>query len=315
MRYEGLFTPPDIKGTLMLPGTRGGSNWGGGAFDPATGVLYVKSNDSPEIDHIQKIEKESNASTLSIYNQGKAIYLKYCATCHGRDRNGDEPANPSLRNLDKKISRETALTKIKQGGGRMPAFEAILQGKEDAIMAYLFETQNTRPSRAEADLFEIHNNRLSIKDIEKDRSDTTQLYLNMTAFSHWNDRNGHPALKPPWGSLSAINLNTGDYEWQIPIGNLPELQEKGAPETGTEGYGGPIVTAGGLVFIGSTRDKKFRAFEKETGKLLWETTLPGVANATPCTYMANGKQFIAVSVSGYPENPAGCIMAFALDGK
>jgi quinoprotein glucose dehydrogenase len=312
MRYEGLFTPPDIRGTLMLPGTRGGSNWGGGAFDPATGVLYVKSNDSPEIDHIQKVENENNSSTLSVYNQGKAIYLKYCATCHGRDRNGDEPINPSLRNLQDKTTREVALTKIRQGSGRMPAFSSILEGKEEAILSYLFETQNARPSRADADLFEIHTNRQSIKDIEKQKSDTTPLYLNMTPFSHWNDPHGNPAIKPPWGTLNAINLNTGEYEWKIPIGNYPDLREDGAPETGTEGYGGPIVTAGGLVFIGSTRDKKFRAFDKETGALLWETTLPGVANATPCTYMADGKQFIAVSVSGYPENPAGCIMAFAL---
>lgn len=313
LRYEGLFTPPDLKGTLMLPGTRGGSNWGGGAFDPATGVLYVKSNNSPEIDHIQKVESENNASTLSAYNQGKAFYMRYCATCHGKDRNGDEPVNPSLINLQDKTTKEAALNKIKLGSGRMPAFSTILQGKEEAIIAYLFEIQNTRSSQAEGDLFEIHNNRLSIKETENKKGDTTSMYLNMTPFSHWNDPNDHPAIKPPWGTLNAINLNTGEYEWRIPIGNYPELQEKGAPITGIEGYGGPIVTAGGLVFIGSTRDKKFRAFEKETGKLLWETTLPGVANATPCTYMSDGKQYIAVSVSGHKENPAGCIMAFALD--
>lgn len=312
MRYEGLFTPPDLKGTLMLPGTRGGSNWGGGAFDPATGVLYVKSNDSPEIDHIQKVERKNNASNLSVYNQGKALYLKYCATCHGKDRDGDEPVNPSLRNLQNKTTKAVALTKIKQGTGRMPAFSNILQGKEEAIIAYLFEIKNTRPSRAEADLFEIHNNKLSVKEMESVKDDTASLYLNMTPFSHWYDPNGHPAIKPPWGTLNAINLNTGEYEWKIPIGNYPDLQEKEAPETGTEGYGGPIVTAGGLVFIGGTRDKKFRAFEKDTGKLLWETTLPAVANATPCTYMSDGKQYIAISVSGYPENAAGCIMAFAL---
>ncbi len=312
MRYEGLFTPPDLKGTLMLPGTRGGSNWGGGAFDPATGVLYVKSNDSPEIDHIQKVERKNNTSNLSVYNQGKALYLKYCATCHGKDRDGDDPINPSLRNLQSKTTKEEALTKIRKGSGRMPAFSNILQGKEEAIITYLFEIQNTKPSRAEADLFEIHNNKLSVKENERLKDDTASVYLNMTPFSHWYDPSGHPAIKPPWGTLSAINLNTGEYEWKIAIGNYPELQEKGAPETGTEGYGGPIVTAGGLVFIGGTRDKKFRAFEKDTGKLLWETTLPAVANATPCTYMRDGKQYIAVSVSGYPENAAGSIMAFAL---
>jgi quinoprotein glucose dehydrogenase len=112
--------------------------------------------------------------------------------------------------------------------------------------------------------------------------------------------------------LTAINLNTGEFDWHVTVGNIPELQENGAPETGMEGYGGPMVTSGGLVFIGGTRDKKFRAFDKETGQLLWETELPGVANASPCTYKADGKQFVAISVSGNPDNPAGCIMAFAL---
>lgn len=312
LRYEGLFTPPDPRGTLMLPGTRGGSNWGGGAFDPATGVLYVKSNDSPEINHMEKVQKENMASTQSLYNQGKALYLKYCATCHGKDRNGDEPQNPSLRNLDQKTTKADALKKIINGSGRMPSFENILKGREDAIIAYLFDTKNARPSRVEADLFEIHNNQNSISEIQEAKRDTGDLYLNMTPFSHWNDNKGRPALRPPWGTLSAINLSSGDYEWQIPIGNIPDLQE-GDTVTGTEGYGGPIVTAGGLVFIGSTRDKKFRALDKATGKVLWETTLPGVANATPCTYMADGKQFVAVSVSGYPENPAGCIMAWSLE--
>ena len=308
MRYEGLFTPPDLKGTLMLPGTRGGSNWGGGAFDPATGVLYVKSNDSPEISHMEKVEPEVRDATQSPYNQGRAIYLRHCARCHGKDRNGDEPAISSLRDL--RISRDIALTKIKKGFGRMPSFEHVIQGNEDAIIAFLFDERDARPSRAEADMFEIHNNQSALQDFEK--PDTLPLFLNITAFSHWYDPDRNPAIKPPWGTLSAINLNTGDYEWQIPVGSIPELREQGAPETGMEGYGGPIVTAGGLVFIGSTRDKKFRAFDKDTGRLLWETTLPGVANATPCTYMAGGKQYVAVSVSGYPENPAGCIMAFAL---
>ena len=194
----------------------------------------------------------------------------------------------------------------------MPSFAAILQGKEEQILAFLFESTDKRTSRVEADLFEIHSNQMSIKELDKVKADTAPLYLNMTPFSHWYDPNGKPAIKPPWGTLSAINLNTGEYEWQIPVGNIPELQQPGEPITGMEGYGGPIVTAGGIVFIGGTRDKKFRAFDKKTGELLWETTLPGVANATPCTYMADGKQYVAVSISGYPENTAGCIMAWAL---
>ena len=130
--------------------------------------------------------------------------------------------------------------------------------------------------------------------------------------SHFRDTDGHPAIRAPWGELSAINVNTGDYVWKVTVGNHPELQEEGAPPTGAEGYGGPIVTAGGLVFLGGTRDKKFRAFDKDTGALLWETTLPGVANATPCTYWSQGKQYIAVSISGTAENPAGGLVSFVL---
>ena len=156
---------------------------------------------------------------------------------------------------------------------------------------------------------EMQNNKLSIRESD---ADTTSVYLDITPFSHFRDIDGHPAIKPPWGELNAINLNTGEYVWTIPIGNHPELQEEGAPITGSEGSGGPIVTAGGLVFIGSTRDKKFRAFDKDTGKLLWETNLPGVANATPCTFWSDGKQYIATSVAGDKENPSGYIIAFML---
>lgn len=310
LRYEGLFTPPDTRGTLMIPGTRGGSNWGGGAVDPSSGILYVKSSDSPEIDILQKVEPTAKASTQSAYFQGKAFYTSYCSNCHGRDRKGVEPDYPSLIDLQKRFTKEAALTKIREGSGRMPSFAQMLPGKEEAIIAFLFELRDKKSSRVEADLFEIHSNRLNTNDVRK--SDSMDVYLNITPYSHFRDIDGHPAIKPPWGELSAINVNTGDYVWKVTVGNHPELQEEGAPPTGAEGYGGPIVTAGGLVFLGGTRDKKFRAFDKDTGALLWETTLPGVANATPCTYWSQGKQYIAVSISGTAENPAGGLVSFAL---
>jgi quinoprotein glucose dehydrogenase len=313
LRYEGLFTPPDTRGTLMIPGTRGGSNWGGGAVDPSKGILYVKSSDSPEIDILQKVEPAQKASTKSPFSRGKAIYMSHCSNCHGRDKRGIEPDYPSLIDLEKRFTKETALAKIKQGSGRMPAFANILPGKEEAIIAFLFDLKDQKVSRIEADLFEIHSNRSSTNEAEQ--PDTADVYLNITPYSHFRDIEGNPALKPPWGALSAINLNTGEYEWRVTVGNHPEYQEKGAPPTGAEGYGGPMATAGGLIFLGGTRDRKFRAFDKDTGDLLWETTLPGVANATPSSYWSQGKQYVAISFSGTKENPAGGIVSFVLPGK
>ena len=222
MRYEGLYTPPDLKGTLQLPGTRGGGEWGGAAFDPATNFLYIKSNDAPDIITIIKGD-QTNASSES-------------------------PARSS-------VSSQLGTT---------------------------------------------------------ERNAHADQYLNSTGYKTWKDPNGNPAITPPWGTLHALNLSTSEYEWQIPLGNDKVRQAKGAPETGQEGKAGPIVTAGGLVFISGTDDKKLRAFDKSSGKLLWQTTLPALANATACSYQVNGKQYVALSVGGTTENPAGYLMAFAL---
>ena len=296
-RYEGLFTPPDPKGTLMLPGTRGGAEWGGAAYDPATGWLYINANESPEIAKVQKVKQEAQAENQTVYERGKAFYQNFCASCHGTDRQGQPPTNPSLVDLQSRMTKEEALNKITIGGGRMPAFAKILKGQEEEIIAYLFE---------------MKTNEVTAHIEEPIAMDTASRYLNLTAYGYFRDPDRNPAIKPPWGTLNAINLNTGEYAWRIPLGNVPELQEDGAPPTGTENWGGPIVTAGGLVFIGATRDDKFRAFDKETGELLWETALPGGGYATPATYMCEGKQYIAISVSGGREEPDGYIIAFAL---
>jgi quinoprotein glucose dehydrogenase len=315
LRYEGLFTPPSIKGTLNLPGTIGGLEWGGAAYDPATGILYLKSNDSPEIDLLQKQDnsKTSNSGT-DYYSAGLALYKTYCISCHREDRNGDEPFYPSLVNLDKRMSKDQVLNKIRQGGGKMPPFGSIIKGHEEAIIAYLFQNKQKKISQREADLLEIQNNKAAIKNdsVAGTKKDTSATYLNLLAYAQFHGPDDYSAIKPPWGTLNAINLNTGEYEWKIRVGNYPEIQKKGEPLTGTASSPGPIVTAGNLVFLGGTRDKKFMAFDKKRGKLLWEYTLPGVGSSTPCTYSVNGKQYVALSVRGDKDSPSGYIIAFAL---
>jgi quinoprotein glucose dehydrogenase len=308
LRNEGLFTPPDTRGTLMIPGTRGGSNWGGAAFDKETGILYVKSSDSPEIDVLQRVEKTENDKASTPYFRGKAIYNTYCTGCHGRDRRGDPPVYPSLADLSKRMPLEDARTIVTKGKSRMPAFGGVLQGRVEDVIAFLYENKG-RPSQKEADIFEIHSN---MEAQTGSVNDTATVYLNITPFTHFNDIDGHPAIKPPWGALNAINLNTGEYAWKTVIGNIPEWQTDSTQITGAEGYGGPIVTSGGLVFIAATRDKMFRAYDKDSGTLLWETALPAVGNATPSTYWSGGRQFVAISVSGTEEHPGGYVLSFAL---
>ncbi len=298
VRYEGLFTPPDLKGTLMLPGSRGGAEWGGAAYDPSTSVLFIKSNDSPEIQSMKKVDTEKETKDLTVFQQGKSVYTTYCASCHGKDKNGDEPNYPSLVGLRSRLTREAALDKIKKGGGKMPAFASVIKGKEKGIIAFLYEREQD-------------SNKVTKQETGQTKTGADK-YLNLTAYGHFRDPNGNPALRPPWGTLNAINLNTGDYEWQIPLGNSEKHQDKNGPETGQEGSAGPIVTAGGLLFISGTNDRKLWAFDKTNGKLLWQTTLPGIANATACTYMVNGKQYVAVSVGGNKESPSGFLMAFGL---
>ena len=112
------------------------------------------------------------------------------------------------------------------------------------------------------------------------------------------DRNGNPVIKPPWGNLTAIDLNTGDHVWQVPLGELDYLTELGIPPTGTENYGGPVVTKGGLIFIAATKDEKFRVIDKDSGETLWETKLPYGGYATPAVYASEGKQYVVIACGG-----------------
>jgi quinoprotein glucose dehydrogenase len=297
IRYEGMFTPPDLKGTLVFPGTGSGTSWGGGAFDSSTQLLYFRSTNAPEIHTMIRNPKVLADITLVDYSLQQ--YNIYCAACHGKNKEGIG-GNPSLINLDKKMSRGSTLDKIKKGGGKMQSYSGVLtENQLDAILTYVHSVGK--------------NSKKIIKPQTVFDEQQHDLYLNTTAYVTWKDPSGNSAITPPWGMLHALDLSAGEYVWEVPLGNDEKRNLKGVTETGLEGNAGPIVTAGGLIFIAGTKDQLFRAFEKSTGKKLWETALPGIGNAIPCTYMLNGKQYVAISVGGSAQNPGGSIVAFSIN--
>jgi quinoprotein glucose dehydrogenase len=278
----GFFEPPSLEGTIVFPGFDGGAEWGGAAFDPATALLYVNSNEMPWIIKL-------------IANNDTALYNSKCATCHREDKKGGA-TGPSLENVATKFTRDELATLIRQGTGRMPGFPDMGARNINDLVEYLMTGKDKANDPA------IANDPSRLKY----RSDGESIFL---------DPDGYPAIKPPWGTLNAIDLNAGTIRWKIPLGEFPELAAKGLTNTGSDNYGGPLVTAGGLVFIGATNfDKKFRAYDKLTGKLLWETTLPAAGNATPAVYMLNGRQYVVIVCGGGKNGaPSGsAIVAFAL---
>ncbi len=231
-----------------------------------------------------------------LYDSPKAVYLNQCGVCHGEKMEGSPPAIPSLAGLADRVSSEDVTMIIKNGKGRMPGFPSLANEQLLALVAYLTSGES--------------------KELTSTEPPPPSMRYRFTGYHKFLDPDGYPAILPPWGTLSAIDLNTGEYAWKIPLGEYPELAAKGQKNTGTENYGGPIVTAGGLVFIGATNfDKKFRAFDKSTGQLLWETTLPFAGNATPATYEVNGRQFVVIAAGGGKDSkhPSGGVyVAFAL---
>ena len=281
---NGMFTPPSLRGTVLMPGTDGGAEWGGAAYDPESGLLYVNSNEQPWI--IRMVSHET-----------KSLYQNNCASCHGSNREGAPPSFPSLVDIGQRRSREDIIRFVKEGGGRMPSFD-YLGHNVDEIVDYLLtgkDTESLNVAKAQAD-------------------PNWQKYRN-EGYILFRDPENYPPLTPPWGTLNAIDLNKGEIRWKIPFGEYPELAARGMKNTGSDNYGGPVVTASGLLFIGATSfDNKFHAYDKATGKLLWEAELPFAGNATPSIYQMDGREYVVI-VCGGGKNEAksgGSIVAFAL---
>lgn len=301
------FLPPSIEGTLFF-GFGGGAEWGGNAAD-SKGILFVNSNEmlwNLKMTDMATWSKEHSS-------KGQTLYLAHCAACHGPDRKGSGQEFPGLLNIGNKLKDSGIQAIVRMGRGRMPAFTNIDEGERNAIINFLLNNSNGKSKLLNDD---VHNNTKSLmssQDIKKDSFPYVPAYIN-NGYTRFFDPNGYPAVKPPWGTLNAIDLNTGDYLWTVRLGEFPELTKKGIPLTGTENYGGPIVTAGGLVFIAATKDERIRAFDKETGKIIWEFQLPAGGFSTPITYRAGGKQLIVIAAGGAKNGhkPGGNYIAFAL---
>jgi glucose dehydrogenase len=287
-RSAGQFVPFGIGiETVIFPGFDGGAEWGGPAVDPETGIIYINSNE---------VAWTGALAPNTGKNSPRAIYLSQCSVCHGEKMAGSPPAMPSLIGVADRLSPAQIAVTIKNGKGRMPGFPNLTEDQVFALIDFVLSGEN--------------------KELASSEPPPAAMKYRFTGYHKFLDPEGYPAVAPPWGTLNAIDLNTGEYVWKIPLGEYPELAAKGQRNTGSENYGGPIVTAGGVMFIGATNfDKKFRAFDKSTGELLWEATLPFSANTTPASYEVNGRQFVVIAAGGgkNPKSPSGGVyVAFAL---
>ncbi len=290
----GPFPAPSLQETIMFPGFDGGMEWGGGAADP-DGIYYVNTNEMPWL--LQMVETRS--ADGSALKPGQRDYMLFCGPCHGLDKKGNVAAGfPSLIDVDKRKTREEIVQVTRQGGGRMPGFPQLSDQRRERILSYVL-SDDTTPTR-------VPN--------AQDSDEPVQTEYAFGGFRRWLDDEGYPAIKPPWGTLNAVDLNTGEIKWRVVLGEYPELTARGIPPTGTENYGGPLVTAGGIIFIGASADETFRAFDKETGEILWQASLPFSGNATPSTYTVNGRQYVVISAGGGKSGRTrgGSLVAFAL---
>ena len=291
IRPHAPFQPlSHTEDTIVHPGMLGGAEWGGGAADP-NGILYFNSNDIPALITVLDLEKTTS--------EAQAIFTQNCAICHGTDLKGGNAFGqpiPSLENISERLELNDVTTVIKQGRNAMPAFQHMGSDTVYELARYVLDPKGYEPTTKATE-----------------ENSERRLRFMHTGNHMWYDSDGYPAIKPPWGNLNAIDLNTGEYLWKTTFGEYPELIEKGLPPTGRLSLGGPVVTAGGVLFIAANLDGYMRAYDMETGEELWRDKLPFGGFATPATYSVDGKQYVVIACGGGRGNPSSDMyVAYAL---
>ncbi len=290
LRNVPLYSPPSLAESISIPGTLGGIEWHGASYDAHSNTLFVNSHDSPALMKLVP-EGEPLSADASPAEIGRRLYVQNCAACHGLEREGVPPLFPALATTTKTDAEIE--TMLQTGQGLMPAFTQFSAPERNALLTHL----RSPPSRTEVS-----------------PAGLPERYV-MAGYRKFTDELGAPYIKPPWGKLSAIDLDSGKLRWEVPLGEYPHLVEQGIRGTGSMNFGGAVATAGGVIFIAATADEKMHAFEKNGGRLLWEYQLPAGGYATPSVYAIDGRQYVAIACGGGGKigTPSGdAIVAFAL---
>jgi quinoprotein glucose dehydrogenase len=294
-RNQGLYTPGFTESTMEIPGNNGGSNWGSGAVDPATGTVYILSKDAPSILKLEPKPMKFHFPGAPAV-QGRVLYIQNCQVCHKADLSSQPPAIPSLVNVVPRVGVDRIKLALHGGAAPMPAFNDFSSQDVDNLIAYLTDPESAHISN---ELLSF----LNAPTIPAPAVNGVQTTRYWTGYGYMNSSEGLPAIKPPWATLTAYDLNQGTIKWQIPYGTVPQLAAKGIKDTG--GFwprGGVAVTAGGLIFAPSKSDFYFRVYDKDTGKVLWEKYLPAGPEGIPTVYEVDGREYVAFSADPVPES-------------